>query len=30
LQELHGQTGKGATTLEETFLTLIAEEAAAA
>jgi ABC-2 type transport system ATP-binding protein len=30
LQELHGQTGKGTTTLEETFLTLIAEEAAAA
>jgi ABC-2 type transport system ATP-binding protein len=30
LQELHGQTGKGATTLEETFLTLIAEQAAAA
>jgi ABC-2 type transport system ATP-binding protein len=31
LQELHGQTGKGATTtLEETFLTLVAEEAAAA
>jgi ABC-2 type transport system ATP-binding protein len=30
LQELHGQTGKGAATLEETFLTLIAEEAAAA
>jgi ABC-2 type transport system ATP-binding protein len=30
LQELHGQTGKSATTLEETFLTLIAEEAAAA
>ena len=30
LDELHGQTGKSATTLEETFLTLIAEEAAAA
>jgi ABC-2 type transport system ATP-binding protein len=30
LQELHGQTGKSVTTLEETFLTLIAEEAAAA
>jgi ABC-2 type transport system ATP-binding protein len=30
LQELHGQTGKGTTTLEETFLTLVAEEAAAA
>ena len=30
LQELHGQTGKSATTLEETFLTLIAEQAAAA
>jgi ABC-2 type transport system ATP-binding protein len=30
LEELHGQTGKGATTLEETFLTLIAEQAAAA
>jgi ABC-2 type transport system ATP-binding protein len=30
LQELHGQTGKGAATLEETFLSLIAEEAAAA
>src|SRR5499426_3415254 len=30
LDELHGQTGKGAATLEETFLTLIADEAAAA
>ena len=30
LDELHGQAGKAATSLEDTFLALVAEEAAAA